>query len=378
MPKLNVRRFSGRIYGLTVSLAVLVGLQSPSYGLTGFSYKKSCVQALNGSSSSIEIIKKSLGGSTWPEETKENFSFMEFNVLNMIDITDAGKMQDGAQFIAEAHKSFAKPLSQLEGIARLVAFHKPLLAFFVEVGSVKVLRDYDQEFLGNQYEEFSIEGNDPRGVDVGLLLRKDLPLDIEVHSHKNLTDDSTGALVFSRDLPVFILREKGVDKPLMLVFGTHFKSQRSTDGDPLGFKKRSMQVRAASQLIADYEKLYPGVPVILTGDFNNDVRRSPEFGPLRNIGLVDSFDVAKDTTPLQSRGTHFYFPRSGPSSVNQLDAIMLNQAAVQKLKIKSAKVLSHIDPQGNLYPPPKSYGERETRASDHLPILTVIDLKATP
>lgn len=356
-------------------LFLSLSLFSSAYAIPGFSYKKSCQQTLNGNSSPLEILKRSLPGSSWPESSKSNFTFMEFNVLNMIDHVDAGKMQDGGKFIANGHGGFAKPLAQLEGIARVFKKHKPLLAFCVEIGSVKVLKDYDQEFLGNQYEEFSIEGNDPRGVDVGLLLRKDLPLDVEVQSHKNLIDETTGQLVFSRDLPVYILREKGSDSPLLIVFGTHFKSQRSTDGDPLGMRKRTLQAKAASLIIADYEQRYPGVPMILTGDFNNDVRRAAEFAPLRNIGLVDSFDLAADTVPPQDRGTHFYFPRKGPSSVNQLDSIMLNKAAAQKVKVKSAKVLTHIDPQGNDYPPPKSYGERETRASDHLPILSILDLQ---
>lgn len=378
MSKHRSQPFLGSIYSFLIVFGLGLSVLRPAYALNGFSYKKTCSQALNGQTTSIEIIKKSLPSTTWPAGSKEHFSFMEFNVLNMIDLNDAGKMQDGAKFIARAHKSFAKPLSQLEGIARVFSAYKPLLAFCVEIGSVKVLQDYDQEFLGNQYEEFSIEGNDPRGVDVGLLLRKDLPLDIEVHSHKNLVNDATGDLVFSRDLPVYILREKGNEKPLLVVFGTHFKSQRSTDGDPLGFRKRSQQVVAATQLIGDYEKMFPGTPIILTGDFNNDIRRAPEFAPLKTAGMVDSFDIASDTTPPQARGTHYYFPRSGPSSVNQLDAIMLNQTAAQKLIVKSAKVLAHIDPQGKAYPPPKTYGERETRASDHLPILTVIDLKSTP
>jgi hypothetical protein len=343
------------------ALVIFIGLHilTPAYGLSGFSHRAKCDQVLNKNFSEFETFKKTLQGNNWSKWDKANFTFMEFNVLNMV----------------EARKKFAaKPLEQLEGVARVFKKYKPMLAFCVEVGSAKVLKDYDQEFLGDQYEEFLIEGNDRRKVNVGLMLRKDLSLEVEVQSHKNLVEDKSGEWVFSRDLPTYILREKGNEKPIMIIFGTHFKSQRRTPGDLNGFKKRSQQAKAASLLIADYEKQYPGVPIILTGDFNNDVRSAPEFDTLKNIGLVDAFDVAKNTVVKAERGTHFYFPRSGEPNVKQLDAIMLNQAARQKLLVKLAKVLAHIDPDGNEYPAPHSYQEREERASDHLPIMAIFDL----
>lgn len=359
---------------LAILVSLFVGLLASARTIPGFSYQISCRQALSGVTSPIEVVHKMLEGTTWPEGSKENFSFMEFNVLNMIDHEDAMKMDDGAKFVASGYKYYAKPLAQLQGVSRVFNKYRPMLAFCVEIGSVKVMKDYDQEFLGNQYEEFLIEGNDPRGVDVGLMLRKDLPLEVEVHSHKNLTNDESGNLVFSRDLPAYILREKGTAKPLMIIFGTHFKSQRSSNGDSRGFKKRSLQAKAASLIIEDYEKEFPGVPIILTGDFNNDIRRAPEFEPLKQMGMVDSFDLAKDTVEKNRRGTHFFFPREGNPSISQLDAILLNQVAAQKQMVKEAKVLSHIDPEGNAYPPPQSYQERETRASDHLPIMSIFDL----
>jgi hypothetical protein len=374
------RYFDSVLCRALVFVVLLGGFLSSQVGwsIPGFTYRSSCQKVLSGTAQPVEILKKSLDGNRWPVGSREAFTFMDFNVLNMIDLVDAGKMQDGAQFLAEAHGNFAKPVHQLEGIARIFKTYQPSLAFCVEISSIKLLREYDQEFLGNRYEEFSIEGNDPRGVDVGLLLRRDLPLDVEMHSHKNLIEIGTGDLVFSRDLPVFILREKGLEQPILIVVGTHFKSQRSSPSDPNGFNKRSLQVKAASLLITEYEKQFPQTPIILTGDFNNDVRWAPEFAPLRTIGLKDSFELASDSVPMDLRGTHFYFPRKGHPSINQLDAIMFNATAAAKIKVKKAKVVHHIAPDGNPYPPPRSYEERETRPSDHLPILNELDLSAIP
>lgn len=354
--------------------ALFLSITFSEVTLAGFTYRKSCAQVLNGKRDAIEVVKKVLAGERWPEGTKDNFSLMEFNVLNMIDHADALKMDDGAKQIARGYGPYAKSKAQLDGISRIFSKYRAAIAFCVEISSVHLLRSYDHEFLGNQYEEFLIEGNDPRGVDVGLLVRKDLPLEVEMHSHKNMVDSETGELVFSRDLPAYILREKGQQKPLMIIFGTHFKSQRSTDNDKNGFRKRSLQAKAASVIVGKYEEMFPEVPILLVGDFNNDVRRAPEFTSLKNIGLVDSFDVAADTVPEAERGTHFFFPRNGNPSVSQLDAIMLNKTAVKKQIAKSTKVLSHIDSDGQPYPPPRSYEERQRRPSDHLPILSVFDL----
>ncbi len=374
MDKIHIKFKVLALRNLAVVASLLFGLLVSAQGLPGFTYRNSCRQALLGGATPFETLKKVLDGTTWPEGAKENFAFMEFNLLNMIDHEDAMKMDDGKKFVESGYKYFAKPLAQLEGVSRVFKKYRPMLAFCVEISSVKIMKDYDQEFLGNQYEEFLIEGNDPRGVDVGLMVRKDLPLEVEVHSHKNLTEDKSGDLVFSRDLPAYILREKGSKQPLMIIFGTHFKSQRSIEGDSRGFKKRSLQVKAASLIIAEYEKQFPGVPIVLAGDFNNDFRRAPEFDPLKGMGMVDSFDLAPDTVEKNRRGTHFFFPRNGNPKISQLDAILLNQAAAQKQLVKQAKVLAHIDPEGNPYPPPRSYKERETRASDHLPIMSIFDL----
>ena len=220
-----------------------------------------------------------------------------------------------------------------------------------------------------------IEGNDPRGIDVALLVRKDLPLEIKAKSHKNLVDSTTGTLVFSRDLPAYSIYEKGNSEPLLTIFGTHFKSQRDSDGDPRSVKKRTLQVQAASLIISDYEKQFPNVPILISGDFNNDVRTAKEFDSLKEIGLRDAFDISTGlTVPMENRGTHFYFGGNGEATVSQLDANFFNKVAILQKIVKSAQILSFINENGDDYPVPNTYKERERLPSDHRATLLILDL----
>lgn len=344
--------------------------------IPGFYYALSCRDRLRGVQEPIEVIKKTLPGVTWPKGAKEEFTFIEFNVLDMLDHHDAGygppPLKKPAPHLV--YNQFAKPKNQLDAISNIYKKYPAWASFWVEIGALKIFSDYDFEFLNGRYEEFLIDGNDERGLDVGLLLDKRLPLTVEVHSHRNLIHEASGQVVFSRDLPAYIITEKGQLAPMMIIFGTHFKSQRSTDGDRFGQKRRTLQAFAAAKIIQFYEELYPGTPILLTGDLNKDWRRAEDFQALRSIGMIDAFDLAEDTEEFQRRGTHYYFNRWGDLEVNQLDAMLLNGAAIKANFLKSAKVLPHVDGEGYDLGPPRSYDERKLRGSDHLPIQVIFDL----
>jgi hypothetical protein len=367
--------------------------------LRGFSYRARCDEAIKGSKPvEIEVVKKTLPGKEWPEGVKENFDLISFNVLNMIDRNVAEQRGEPAKVLNSGYKYFAKPLHQLKGIANIGRKYLPHGWFFVEVGTIKIMRDFDLDFMGDRYEEFHIEGNDERGINLGLYLDKRLPLEVEVHSHKNLVHDATGDLVFSRDFPAYILSEKGAKKPLLVLLGTHFKSQRPSDGDPTGSVKRTIQSDAAALIIETYRSKYPGTLVATMGDFNNEMRLktepeaasqsgtgsqreqsnyrkglSPEFESLRRIGMLDAFEAAPESTEWNRRGTHFFF-QGKRLSMKQLDAILIDEVSVQRGRLKSAFVLPHVDDEGYDLPPPKSYEEREQRGSDHLAIEVILDL----
>ncbi|MGW1677734.1 endonuclease/exonuclease/phosphatase family protein [Saccharopolyspora sp. NPDC002376] len=109
-----------------------------------------------------------------------------------------------------------------------------------------------------------VDGNDPRGIDVGLFTTS--PIEIHsVRSHVDLPDPKshTDAPLFSRDCPIYHLRLPGGNDLFLLL--NHLKSQSFTSGDPDPLRSRqSAQVRKIYDgLVADGAEF-----VAVLGDFN--------------------------------------------------------------------------------------------------------------
>jgi len=107
---------------------------------------------------------------------------------------------------------------------------RPVLEMFSSV----LLRQVDW----TPYDEvLLIDGNDMRGIDVGVLSRAGHTVtDIRTHVY----DRDADGVVFSRDCAEYHLRTPGGERLVVLV--NHFKSKGySTPGDPLGGERRRRQ-----------------------------------------------------------------------------------------------------------------------------------------
>ena len=152
---------------------------------------------------------------------------------------------------------------------------------------------FNEEMLGDRYRHIMlIDGNDKRGIDVGLMTKADFPI-------KRITsnvdrEDAIGE-IFSRDCPQF-----EVDTPsggVIHVLVNHFKSQSGGGGNKR--KRQANAVRKISdQLVADEQH------VVVLGDFNEgpiDVDTTvTNFAALYKNGspLVDCFSLPQfDTGP---------------------------------------------------------------------------------
>ncbi|MBK8985688.1 MAG: endonuclease/exonuclease/phosphatase family protein [Chloroflexi bacterium] len=129
-----------------------------------------------------------------------------------------------------------------------------------------------------------IDGNDERGIDVGIMTREGFPIG-ELHSH---VDDRlpNGSPMFSRDCPEFTVTTPTGNKVIVMV--NHFKS-KGYGGQAASDARRKAQaerVKAIYQgLIADGWEF-----VAVIGDLND----TPGSGPLQpliaNSDLKDAFD----------------------------------------------------------------------------------------
>jgi endonuclease/exonuclease/phosphatase family metal-dependent hydrolase len=127
-----------------------------------------------------------------------------------------------------------------------------------------------------------IDGNDERGIDVGLMTREGFPIGtMRSHVDDRLPD---GGLVFSRDCPEFEVTAPSGARLLVLV--NHFKSK--------GFGSKAAsdakRLAQAERVRAIYDGLLAAGAefVAVVGDLN-DTPSSAPLAPLASSGLTDAF-----------------------------------------------------------------------------------------
>lgn len=138
---------------------------------------------------------------------------------------------------------------------------------------------------GVPYEQVMlVEGNDPRGINVGLLARPAY----RVHSIRSHVDDQdAGGRVFSRDCCEYHLRTAGGETVAVLV--NHLKSKGyGSAGDPIGALRRGRQAARIAQLYRGL--LAEGIEhVAVVGDLNDD----PASAALRPLLATSLRDVSE-------------------------------------------------------------------------------------
>jgi endonuclease/exonuclease/phosphatase family metal-dependent hydrolase len=258
---------------------------------------------------------------------------------------------------------------KLNAITRVIASQTPDIVVLQEVENLSALELLNRESLYNEYEPYLENGND-RILNIGFLVRKGLDIKVELLSHKDTiaTDPVSGQniKIFSRDLPALIVKDKFTDEPLFIVFGHHGKSKRNRSGDHESNKLRRAQLATAAKIIQAFTERYPGVGIIMAGDFNTKTTSSPEMLPIKHF-MKSAFDVAPDTIPVDQRVTHAFFPQKGSPNYHQLDDFFVTSTLWNS--VISADILQYTDGDGNPRGLPKSFKERTSQPSDHFAIV---------
>jgi hypothetical protein len=271
-----------------------------------------------------------------------------------------------------------KPEFEIERIRQITDDEYPDLMIATEIESQQALEHLASKGLKDKYKSYLIEGNDSRGIDIGFLVKVDLPFFIEQQTHKDMLWplDGRQVRIFSRDVPALLLSKSKGEKPFLIVLGNHAKSKRDGDGDPLSNKLRTAQYEAMAKIITEYQKQFPNTPIVLGGDFNTQVNTAREVQPILPLVksgflLADESPVAgRQITPPAERITHTYHPGSGlPAVKQQLDDIKITPGTV---KVLEARVVRYKDQYGNLMPIPDTYDQRSKQPSDHFPVTVTI------
>jgi endonuclease/exonuclease/phosphatase family metal-dependent hydrolase len=160
----------------------------------------------------------------------------------------------------------------------------------VEAEDRPSLDRFNRELLGGRYgHAMLIDGNDPRGIDVGLLTTAQIET-VAMRSNVDVADTTPGEHLFSRDCPEYQLRLPGGASVWVLL--NHFKSKAGG-----GSAKRRRQAQGVRKIVDDL--LAAGqANILVMGDLNDGPTApgqppdnlAPLFDP--NGPLVSLYDLA--------------------------------------------------------------------------------------
>lgn len=266
-------------------------------------------------------------------------SLATWNVKNLFDAEDDPHKQDDVPSSASVKAKISRVGTALRRLnADLVALQ--------EVENRKILeRLLNEELSGQNYELRIIEGNDIRGIDVALLVRKTIVVEeYKTHvfdSFKGVAGD-TKTYSFSRDCPEVTLR-LGAGRRLVLLIN-HLRSGQDAEAEA----RRKAQARRVREIADARLKADPAVNLAVVGDLND----GPDSAAVKLItdGTPALHDLLGDLPRHERYTTRF---KDNQGLYLQLDYIIAAPGLRKDLKAGSLKV------------------ERDSdfhNASDHFPV----------
>ena len=209
-----------------------------------------------------------------------------------------------------------------------------------------------------------IDGNDERGIDVGLMTKRGYVLNW-MKSHVDDKEDGSRQHIFSRDCP-----EYGVYTPsgqTVWVLVNHFKSKGygTQDGSD---KKRLSQATQAAHIAQRLQS--EGAPLIaIIGDLND----TPDSEPLHPLFNGSGFRDVSEHPAYQSDGHPGTYQRGGAKE--KIDYILLSPALFAKVQQGGVWRKGVWGP--NKHPSWEVYPEMTTSyhaASDHAALWVDVDV----
>lgn len=229
---------------------------------------------------------------------------------------------------------------------RVIAETNPDILICVEVESRPTLGRFNEQVLGAQFDRayphyMVIDGNDERGIDVGILSR------YPIRSISSHVDDLTqhGTRIFSRDCPEYLLELP--DGRAILVLPNHFKSKRGGDTEEMQARRAAQAERAHAIAVSGLET----TPLVLIGGDLNDTPEQQLFASLWQHGFTDIQD--HPSYPTVRPGTF----DTGLAS-NKIDYLIMSP------QLRAALVETGIERRGSFHPRLWDVFDTVTKASD--------------
>lgn len=194
-----------------------------------------------------------------------------------------------------------------------------------------------------------IDGNDPRGIDIGLLCR--FPIR-SVRSHIDDVTEKRRQSIFSRDCPEFEIELP--DGRTLWLLGNHFKSQ-GYGAQSANDAKRKLQAQRVREILRRFDLTRD--LVVVAGDLNG----TPTSAPLKPLLTTPSlFDVLK--SPLH-RGPSWTYH----DGRQQIDYLLVSQPLFEQIAAVGIerRGLFHKSNFGGRFPHFPEVTDEVTQASDH-------------
>ncbi len=272
------------------------------------------------------------------------------------------------------HQMRQKPLSKLWGLSKAILDIAPDVLMLIEVGGRESLENFNEHFLRGEFECYFVAGNSKRSIDLGFLVRRGLPFEVETRSNKEMPIDvrtlkKNYLSRFSRDVAELRLLDGA--NPRLILLLTHLKSMISTEED---FKGKDVRTAEAAALVGIYEALRAGnpeVPVIVGGDFNTSLE-SLELELLRRTDLADFQDVLG--IPVEERVSLFYFDFLGRPHPLVLDYLLVSPHLKDRIVSDESGTYRYKGFHGIADLRPSVPRERYQMPSDHYPLVVTVEL----
>jgi endonuclease/exonuclease/phosphatase family metal-dependent hydrolase len=247
----------------------------------------------------------------------------------------------------------------IDNTARIVSALSADIICIVEADDRNALKRFNAEVLprvgGIPYDHVMlIDGNDDRGIDVGIMTRTNQPIK-SIISHVHDQDDI--GTVFSRDCAEYLVPLAGGEQLLLLV--NHFKSKGF--GSPISSNKKRERQAKRVRKIYEERKTDGHSLIAVLGDLN-DVPNSDPLKPLVGTGSDLTDVMAHPAFSGDGRpGTH----GNGIQS-SKIDYILMSPALSQRVTaggIERRGVWGGTN--GTLFPHLPEILSRTDSASDH-------------
>jgi len=234
---------------------------------------------------------------------------------------------------------------------RVIAETNADIQICVEIENRPTLLRFNEQVLGAKFNKafehvMVIDGNDERGIDVGILSR------YPIQSIKSHVDDrnGNGERTFSRDCPEYLFELPGGQK--ILILPNHFKSKRGGNTPSMQARRKAQADRA--HVIAKDGSVQTQF-VLIAGDLN-DTPDQPLFASLWQDGFVDVRD--HPSYPTDRPGTY-----DTGTAAEKIDYLIMSPGLRAKLTGTSIERRGTFHP--HLWQPFDTVTKPADEASDH-------------